>query len=365
MEIQEQKSKKSKLIIKWLGRFVLTGISAVLAFFVFPFLFISLEDWFIYNISYREYKTYLIVIEIFTGTMLWGVLIYSLIGLIRPIKRKLKTIFRILISFFLGGAIFNLIYWLTYGPYSDAGQVYTMLSGIPAFTIIFYWVLNKFFKKKVFLKVVIIVLVVTGFIVFYRIQYNYLVKVLDKIENIDSIKYRTLLTDENDIIDAQNVYREGRGEKTKLRVENGKPDNIKFILLADLERGTIYHYLPDKNTARQTKIGDEFYYEGSESNFLDTNESIKQNKPMIIGIDNLDGKRCLVIKEFYSSDYYSGIYGFEALTRWIWVDYGLTIKSKLDKYSSVTKENIEINIDIPDDLFVLPQGVVITTLTPE
>jgi len=231
---------------------------------------------------------------------------------------------------------------------------------------------------KYILTVLILIIIVGISIYWYwwmpkrKGEIEYLSEVMDRVKNINSIKYQLTILSNEKLISKQNIWREGKGDQMKARIEveplaeKGK----HLIEIINFSKGFWYWYTPEENEAKEIKIPEQPYktgVEGSEDNFLEGSELIKNSNPRIIGKEVLNGKECLIVKTFSE--------GAE-IKHWIWIEYGLPIRTispvitlggKVDysRKNEFLRENIEVNIDIPDELFKLPTGVQIIPLKEE
>jgi len=218
-------------------------------------------------------------------------------------------------------------------------------------------------KKIIKILILIAAIIIFAFLA-YKIQYNYLVKILDKVENINSIKYQSLMSygepSSESIFSNSYIYRRGKGEETEVRMEIFSSSSEKKqpdIITIDNSK-KMYFYRPEQNTIKERDVDYIPNSEGTELSFLEENKTIKESKVLIVGKELVDGKDCLIIKQLQKTGGFIGV-----ATHWIWIEYGLPIKTKVvDKntisdYAIVARRNVEVNTDISNDLFIPPPGI--------
>jgi outer membrane lipoprotein-sorting protein len=90
----------------------------------------------------------------------------------------------------------------------------------------------------------------------------------------------------------------------------------------------------------------------------DNPNDILDFNPDVLGTETIDGKSCTVIEWT--------IPGTGTMKEWIWTETGFPIKieSTTDQGTSTIEfTNIDFS-DIPDSMFELPEGAVVTTIGP-
>jgi hypothetical protein len=131
----------------------------------------------------------------------------------------------------------------------------------------------------------------------------------------------------------------------KMRIES----NIQgqnTVTLIDIDAKTMYIYTPAQNTAIKMDF--------NQAPQSAIGSSISQYSPVIIGSETLDGKLCQIVQ--YTAN---GV----AIKEWIWDAKGLPVRlqTTISNGTSTTDyKNYDFS-DISDTMFVLPQGVTITS----
>jgi outer membrane lipoprotein-sorting protein len=135
-------------------------------------------------------------------------------------------------------------------------------------------------------------------------------------------------------------------KKNKMRIETtAMGQNV--VILIDGDAKTMYLYTPSQNTAMKMDF--------SQAPQSGTADSISQYNPVIIGSETLDGKLCQILQ--YSV---AGV----ATKEWVWDAKGLPVRTQSTSSSGTTTIDFK-NYDfsaIPDNQFVLPAGVQISSL---
>lgn len=224
--------------------------------------------------------------------------------------------------------------------------------------------MDVFGKGKILIFIIVaLVVLVSGGILAYQLWWTQnkeaetkflLDETFDKIKNINSLKYEiSELNNKGKIFNSEKVWRKGRGSESKVRVEI--EGSWMPIQIWDFGKNLWYTYL-NENSFKEAAITKdsiklpvtEFAIEGTGRELLDEIGMIKGGNPVVIGSEVLDGKETLVVEAFDERTE-------TKVKSWIWKDYGIVIKVKNDeeKYE-FRRENIEVNIDIPDDVFELP-----------
>lgn len=214
---------------------------------------------------------------------------------------------------------------------------------------------NKFFLY--ILIGVILIIFISGLFFIYQykkiskeaVDIKFLNEILDKAKDINSIKYQFLIYSDGKLILKYNIWRKGENNKEKLKIEKEPlQDENKIIELWNAAEDLLLYFEPEKNIAKGKNI-DELYTEGTKESLFRELANIKKEKPVILGREILDGKECIIIKNLSKEG---------ELTRWVWIEYGLPIKTiSGDSTVEFRSKNIEVNIEIPDDIFELPTGV--------
>jgi outer membrane lipoprotein-sorting protein len=185
-----------------------------------------------------------------------------------------------------------------------------------------------------------VILLLSGFSCASKPLSPELEELLNKIDDINEIKYTVVASYSNtDETITMNVWM--KEPDIRLDVETG---GSLTVFLADMEKKTGYTYMPAGNIATRTD------FEDIPSSIKADIDEIRKYKPTITGAETIDGKSCTVVT--YS-------YGSTNGKAWIWNDYGLFIRQELTKGND--KILIEINgidfSEIPDSVFELPDDV--------
>jgi hypothetical protein len=171
-----------------------------------------------------------------------------------------------------------------------------------------------------------------------------LTDILKNITGVTSIKYDSLITGPGGTTVTQKIW----ANKTKMRSETSMQKGSS-IILTDMEKQTMYNYLPDQNTA----IKMDFNQASAPVN-QDPSSILKYN-PQIMGIEPVDGKLCLIIQFTREQS---------TVREWRWQEKGLPLK--VETATATGKTTMEMkNIDfsvIPDSMFDLPAGVKIVDI---
>lgn len=176
-------------------------------------------------------------------------------------------------------------------------------------------------------------------------------------KNINSLKYQLLFFYKEKLISKNNIWKKEKNGEEKIREEIIPISNkTKVISIWNSNKKLFYMYSPEKNSGRGGKINYEPNLEGSKNNLLKESESIKKLNPVIVGRETLDGKDCLIIETTVDGN---------KIKHWVWIEYGLSIMI-IDApiKSEAKRREIEVNIDIPDNLFELPAEIQITSSIP-
>jgi len=133
----------------------------------------------------------------------------------------------------------------------------------------------------------------------------------------------------------------------KMRIESSIQGQ-NTVTLIDIDAKTMYIYTPAQNTAIKMDF--------NQAPQSATGSSISQYNPVIIGSETLDGKLCQIVQ--YTVN---GV----ATKEWIWDAKGLPVRLQTTSASGTSTtdyKNYDFS-DISDSMFVLPQGVTITSFT--
>jgi outer membrane lipoprotein-sorting protein len=201
----------------------------------------------------------------------------------------------------------------------------------------------------IFIILIVIFLIVGGFLIFRQLGISKLDQAFNRIQDIKSIKYDFSIYTRGNLLSKQTVWKKGTGNEMKVKIAM----NDGMILVYDFTKSLGYAYTPDNNKAKEFKVTgqpEEFSAEGTETAFLNEAKTIKEGNLLFVSKGKLDGKDCLIL-------YFLGSEGLAK--HWIWDSYGISIKTNT-KSTELKRENIEVNVDIPDDIFELPAGVEIT-----
>jgi hypothetical protein len=206
---------------------------------------------------------------------------------------------------------------------------------------------------KIFLFVIIVAVI--GILIY---KYWWIPKLKDTFNNvkkINSVKYEYVEFSGKEVMMKRTVWRKGQGDEMKIRIDDDYlgDGQKEFSLIYDFKEKVSYSYSFKNNKAKKSVItssSSESYAEGTENDLLDEADWIITRHPIFLGQQNLDGKKCLVV--FCFDD-------FLKVKEWVWEDYGIRIQGEelFEKNDNGwRRENLEINIDIPDDIFELPAG---------
>ena len=171
--------------------------------------------------------------------------------------------------------------------------------------------------------------------------------ILSKAQDIDSLKYELIIDAPEDVITA-NFWQ--KKEKVKMAIDF---DGQKIINLVNIKNNSGYSYFPSHNLA--IKIGADEVQETLEGSIKNHALFVLDYDPIIVASEIFDNKECIVIE--YATNR-------ERVKMWIWEEYGLPVQIKIETLQGVftTKvNNIEL-IDIPDEIFELPDGTEITEI---
>lgn len=133
----------------------------------------------------------------------------------------------------------------------------------------------------------------------------------------------------------------------KMRIESSIQGQ-NTVTLIDIDAKTMYIYTPAQNTAIKMDF--------NQAPQSAIGSSIAQYNPIIIGSETLDGKLCQIIQ--YTAN---GVVTKE----WIWDAKGLPVRLQTVSSSGTSTtdyKNYDFS-DLSDSLFVLPEGVKITTFS--
>jgi hypothetical protein len=164
---------------------------------------------------------------------------------------------------------------------------------------------------------------------------------LGKAASITSWKCDVVTTAADNSVTTSTMFVKNKKMRIESSVQGQNP-----VTLIDIDAKTMYIYTPAQNTsikmdfnqAPQSAIG----------------SSISQYNPVIIGSETLDGKLCQIVQ--YTAN---GV----AIKEWIWDAKGLPVRlqTTISNGTSTTDyKNYDFS-DISDTMFVLPQGVTITS----
>jgi len=125
-----------------------------------------------------------------------------------------------------------------------------------------------------------------------------------------------------------------------------------MVVIMDMDAGEYYMYTEGTNSAIKMTMDPSMVPVGANedpSNILDYN-------PQITGTETIDGKSCTV----FTWD----IPGTGTMKEWIWTDKGFPLKLETTTSqgtSTMEFTNIDFS-DIPDSMFELPDGMIVTTV---
>jgi len=204
----------------------------------------------------------------------------------------------------------------------------------------------------------VIVLFILG-IMLYKLWYitnresdlNYVNRIYENSRKIDSIKYQDNNYVDGKLIMQKNVWKKGQGNKSKKRAEdvNILVDNSIVVSISDYEKNVIYLYQQGYEKTIQRKIADSEPIDEVSNSF----EIFKPCSFLIVGEEFIEEKNTVTVECFMEN--------LKSIKYWIWKDYGIELQAKEKNGRSVFKrENIEVNKEISDDLFLLPKGAQIT-----
>ncbi len=175
-------------------------------------------------------------------------------------------------------------------------------------------------------------------------------EILGRIEGRDYLSYDV-------IIDSPEISMEGTfwQKGSKIRVEGDLRDLVeemevedieidKVVVILDIEERVVYTYVPAQNMAMKRSLEDA---EGiKESSIKEQAEDLLEKYPVVIGLQTIRGKECVVVE--YLDEETPG-------KMWIWREHGLPIKAEVGE-TVVEAVNIDFG-EFSDDKFQLPPGV--------
>jgi outer membrane lipoprotein-sorting protein len=164
---------------------------------------------------------------------------------------------------------------------------------------------------------------------------------LGQAASIVSVKYDMVTTGTDNTMMTSTVW----VKKNKMRTESNMGGQ-NVVTLIDVDAKTMYLYTPAQNSAMKMDFG--------QAPQSATEDSISQYNPVIIGSETLDGKPCQIL-QYTSSNV--------TTKQWIWDGKGLPVRIQATSSSGTSTmdyKNYDFS-DIPDSMFVLPEGVQITS----
>ena len=140
-------------------------------------------------------------------------------------------------------------------------------------------------------------------------------------------------------------------KETKFRDET-ITGGMKNVIIYNLEAGVMYMYIEGEGTAMEFTLDPSQAPEGVTENPND----ILDFNPQVTGTETIDGKSCTVITW--------DIPETGTMTEWIWTEKGFPVKVEtVTDQGTTTIEFTNIDFsDIPDSMFELPEGLVVTTI---
>jgi outer membrane lipoprotein-sorting protein len=164
---------------------------------------------------------------------------------------------------------------------------------------------------------------------------------LGRAASVASMKFDMVTTAPDNSVTTSTAY----VKKNKMRAESNMQGQ-NTVMLIDGDAKTMYMYTPAQNTAIKMDF--------SQAPQPVTGSSVSQYNPTIVGSETLDGKLCQILQ--YTAN--------GAVTKeWVWDAKGLPVRIQTTTSagtSTIDFKNYDFS-DIPDSMFVLPEGVQITS----
>jgi outer membrane lipoprotein-sorting protein len=174
---------------------------------------------------------------------------------------------------------------------------------------------------------------------------NSLINILGMGKDINSIKFDITMTVTGQPPITMTVWQ----KQQKMR-EDMTMQGITVSILYDIPSNVMYTYLRDQNMATKTALDMNMIPNSPIENASD----ILDYSPNITGTETIDGKVCKVIE--YNEA------GISSVKMWLWEEKGLPLKMEVTADGTTTTieyNNIDLT-DIPDSIFEIPEGVIIT-----
>jgi outer membrane lipoprotein-sorting protein len=158
---------------------------------------------------------------------------------------------------------------------------------------------------------------------------------------INSVYYETVTTAPDSSTFTIQVWMKGNKVRTETEAIGGQPSAISIV---DFDAGVQFLYMPDLNIAYR------MVYNQEAVTSLTETQSITDYDYTELGTETVDGKVCLVVE--YRA-------GGNTVKTWIWKEHGFPIRTETTTAQGTTVVEFK-NIDfsnIPDSMFLIPQGV--------
>ncbi len=169
-----------------------------------------------------------------------------------------------------------------------------------------------------------------------------IINVLNRAAEINSLSYSIVINDPAGEITLSAWH---RGDQ--FRLEAALPDDDP-IFLVDFNQKTVYSYWPKQGQTTQGTLSQ--VPEIMEYVLKERAKSILNYRPAIVDRDSINDQDYLVLEHV--------LHGDIVVKNWIWSEYGLPVRTVTQFASNtieVRAENIEINPELPDDLFAVPE----------
>ncbi|TSC76427.1 MAG: hypothetical protein G01um101431_560 [Parcubacteria group bacterium Gr01-1014_31] len=229
--------------------------------------------------------------------------------------------------------------------------------------------------KRTLLKIVItlIIFLIGGIAVYQfwwvpkrKAELNLLKTSLENLQKITSLKYQAW-SSVNGVVTKTNIWRKTISGEERGRTELLAPntDELQMIVIGDTLNNEIFYYRPTTNIARRKTIGDDELRdsEGGTASFAREWTLIMESNPSILGKEIIGDREYIVVKTK------NGEKEIKQWKSWIWTAYGIPVREMaLDRdYRGIEtgRDNVEVNVDIPDDVFTLPAGAQVVPFSQE
>lgn len=169
-----------------------------------------------------------------------------------------------------------------------------------------------------------------------------IINVLNRAEEINSLSYNIVIDNPTDEL-ALIAWHQG----DQFRLEAALPDN-DLIFVVDFNQNTVYSYQPGRKQITQGTLAQ--VPEILEYVLKERAKSILNYHPVIVDRESISGQEYLVLEY--------ALHGDIVVQDWVWSKYGLPVRTVTQfgpDTVEVRAENIKINPEISDDLFVIPE----------